>query len=70
MDIEGMIDELFEKIYEIEKLVEEKEELVVEDDCYPGGRYLVVRKLSSGGVAIERGEYGRWQESLTIILER
>ena len=42
---------------------------MIEDDCIPGGKYLTIRRLPDGDVAIERGEYGLWQEALTIHRE-
>ncbi len=69
-EIEDVIKQLFEGVYSLEQLVrEEKAELSLEDNCVPGGFYLVISRTENGGVAIERGEYGRWSEVLILRRE-
>ena len=70
MEVEKLVEELFKKVYELERLVqEEKAELVIEDNCVPRGYYLTISRTSDKAIEIERGCYGQWQEVLKVYRE-
>jgi len=70
--VEELVGELERIIAELEEIAPQTYQaggLPLEDNCVPGGSYLVLSRTEGGALAIERGQYGRWSEAITLRRE-
>jgi len=72
MNVERLVGDLEKIVTELEKVAPptyQGGELVVEDNCVPGGRYLTISRTVDGYIAVDKGEYGRWHVTIKVKKE-